>query len=107
VPYRLSVLSEQSIGDREDVFRRVLDRTKTHCKLGLTATLVREDDKIDDLNFLIGPKLYEANWLDLQKSGRIYLNALSLSLSLVLSLYFFVLRQETSRTCSAQRYGVL
>ena len=33
---------------------------------GLTATLVREDEKIDDLNFLIGPKLYEANWLDLQ-----------------------------------------
>jgi DNA excision repair protein ERCC-3 len=34
--------------------------------LGLTATLVREDDKIEDLNHLIGPKLYEANWLDLQ-----------------------------------------
>ena len=28
-----------------------------HCKLGLTATLVREDDKIDDLNFLVGPKV--------------------------------------------------
>ena len=40
-----------------------------HCKLGLTATLVREDDKIQDLNFLIGPKLYEANWMELQKSG--------------------------------------
>jgi hypothetical protein len=25
-----------------------------NCKLGLMATLVREDDKIDDLNFLIG-----------------------------------------------------
>ena len=42
---------------------------KAHCKLGLTATLVREDDKITDLNFLIGPKLYEANWLQLQKSN--------------------------------------
>lgn len=40
-----------------------------HCKLGLTATLVREDDKIQDLNFLIGPKLYEANWMELQNSG--------------------------------------
>ncbi|QQP40823.1 Uncharacterized protein FKW44_015004, partial [Caligus rogercresseyi] len=39
--------------------------------LGLTATLVREDDKIADLNFLIGPKLYEANWLELQKEGYI------------------------------------
>jgi hypothetical protein len=27
---------------------------KAHCKLGLTATLVREDDKVGDLNFLIG-----------------------------------------------------
>lgn len=39
------------------MFRKVLDKTKTHCKLGLTATLVREDDKIQDLNFLIGPKV--------------------------------------------------
>ena len=30
---------------------------------------MREDDKIADLNFLIGPKLYEANWLELQKEG--------------------------------------
>ena len=30
---------------------------------------MREDDKITDLNFLIGPKLYEANWLELQKNG--------------------------------------
>jgi DNA excision repair protein ERCC-3 len=37
----------------------------------LAATLVREDKKISDLNFLIGPKLYEANWIDLQKSGYI------------------------------------
>eukprot|EP01133_Synstelium_polycarpum_P012127 gene12127-14189_t len=52
-----------------DMFRKVLTVTKAHCKLGLTATLLREDEKIQDLNFLIGPKLYEANWLDLQKSG--------------------------------------
>jgi DNA excision repair protein ERCC-3 len=32
---------------------------------------VREDEKIDDLNFLIGPKLYEANWLDLANKGHI------------------------------------
>jgi DNA excision repair protein ERCC-3 len=44
---------------------------KAHCKLGLTATLVREDDRINDLNFLIGPKLYEANWLDLTRDGHI------------------------------------
>lgn len=30
---------------------------------------MREDERITDLNFLIGPKLYEANWLDLVKEG--------------------------------------
>jgi superfamily II DNA or RNA helicase len=62
---------------------KVLTKVKAHTKLGLTATLVREDDmiKVDtyfmiidfqqDLNFLIGPKLYEANWLDLIKLGHI------------------------------------
>jgi len=54
-----------------NVFRRVLTSVASHAKLGLTATLVREDDRIDDLNFLIGPKLYEANWLDLAKQGHI------------------------------------
>ena len=48
-----------------------LPAVQAHCKLGLTATLVREDDKIQDLNFLIGPKLYEANWMELQNSGYI------------------------------------
>ena len=32
---------------------------------------MREDEKIDDLNFLIGPKLYEANWMDLASRGHI------------------------------------
>ncbi len=32
---------------------------------------MREDDRITDLNFLIGPKLYEANWLDLTRAGHI------------------------------------
>lgn len=53
------------------MFRKVLGIVKAHCKLGLTATLVREDQLITDLNFLIGPKLYEANWLDLTKNGHI------------------------------------
>lgn len=53
------------------MFRRVLSKIKAHSKLGLTATLVREDDKIDELNFLVGPKLYEANWMDLAAKGHI------------------------------------
>ncbi|XP_064386567.1 general transcription and DNA repair factor IIH helicase subunit XPB-like [Halichondria panicea] len=54
-----------------DKFRRTLSAVQAHTKLGLTATLVREDDKIEDLNFLIGPKLYEANWMELQNAGYI------------------------------------
>lgn len=51
------------------MFRKVIGSVKAHCRLGLTATLVREDDLISDLNFLIGPKLYEANWMDLTAQG--------------------------------------
>ncbi|KAH8917396.1 DNA repair helicase rad25 [Atractiella rhizophila] len=53
------------------MFRRVVTTIKAHAKLGLTATLVREDEKIDELNFLVGPKLYEANWMDLAQKGHI------------------------------------
>lgn len=52
-------------------FRRIISIVKAHSKLGLTATLLREDDKIDDLNFLIGPKLFEANWMELSQLGHI------------------------------------
>ena len=51
---------------------RVSDGVQTvnaHCMLGLTATLVREDSRIENLNYMIGPKLYEANWLDLVSQG--------------------------------------
>jgi len=50
-------------------FRTVATTIKSHCCLGLTATLVREDDLIQDLHWLIGPKLYEANWQQLQDDG--------------------------------------
>lgn len=53
------------------IFRKVTSSIASHCKLGLTATLLREDDKIKDLNFLIGPKLYEANWMELAEKGHI------------------------------------
>lgn len=54
-----------------NVFRKVLSTVAAQVKIGLTATLVREDEKIEDLNFLIGPKLYEANWQDLSRQGHI------------------------------------
>lgn len=54
-----------------NMFRKVIGVVKAHCKLVLTATLVREDELISDLNFLIGPKLYEANWMDLTRAGHL------------------------------------
>ncbi|KRH94463.1 DNA repair helicase rad25 [Pseudoloma neurophilia] len=53
------------------MFRKVISTINHHCKLGLTATLLREDDKIEDLNFLIGTKLYEADWQYLSLQGHI------------------------------------
>lgn len=52
-------------------FRTVATTVKAHCCLGLTATLVREDNLIYDLHWLIGPKLYEASWQQLQEDGYI------------------------------------
>ncbi|KAG9230984.1 P-loop containing nucleoside triphosphate hydrolase protein [Amylocarpus encephaloides] len=66
----LMILDEVHVAPA-NVFRRVTSTIKTHAKLGLTATLLREDDKITDLNFLIGPKLYEANWMELSEQGHI------------------------------------
>lgn len=64
----LMVLDEVHVAPA-DMFQKVLQLVNAHCKLGLTATLVREDDKIKDLHFLVGPKLYEANWIDLTDQG--------------------------------------
>ena len=44
-----------------NTFRNVLARVRA-CHSCLTATLVREDSKIDDSG-TIGPKLYETNWM--------------------------------------------
>ena len=66
-----SVFRTYSTPSFQDNHVQVIGITKSHCKLGLTATLVREDERISDLNFLIGPKLYEANWLDLTNAGHI------------------------------------
>jgi DNA excision repair protein ERCC-3 len=53
------------------MFRTVMDKCKAHCKLGLTATLVREDEKIGELSYLIGPKLHEANWTELASQNHL------------------------------------
>lgn len=50
-------------------FQNVLKNFRFNFKLGLTATPYREDQKINNLIFMIGPKLYEENWQDLVRSG--------------------------------------
>ncbi|EGR32554.1 hypothetical protein IMG5_077910 [Ichthyophthirius multifiliis] len=52
-----------------NTFQNVLKQYKFHFKLGLTATPYREDEKISNLFYMIGPKLYEENWHDLVKQG--------------------------------------
>ncbi|KAI3886682.1 hypothetical protein MKW92_037976, partial [Papaver armeniacum] len=80
------------------MFPEVIDITKSHCKLGLTATLVREDDRTTDLNFLIRPKLYEANWLDLVK-GRFIANVQCAEVWRPMTKEFFAeyLRKDNSK----------
>ena len=50
------------------VFRAVAD-IQGKRRLGLTATLVREDGKEDDVFSLIGPKKYDVPWKILEKQG--------------------------------------
>jgi len=38
-------------------------------RLGLTATLVREDGREDEVFALIGPKKYDVSWKDLERQG--------------------------------------
>ncbi|XP_049848955.1 uncharacterized protein LOC126316966 [Schistocerca gregaria] len=53
------------------VFREVTNGFKCHVKLGLTATLVREDEKLQDLVYLVGPKLYELDIFTLKLRGHL------------------------------------
>lgn len=53
----LLILDEVHVAPAK-MFSKVLNIVNAHAKLGLTATLVREDDLIANLNFLVGPKLY-------------------------------------------------
>ena len=63
------VLDEVQVAPAEVFKKAFLTKTISHCKIGLTATLIREDNKIEDLQFYIGPKLYEESWIELTKQG--------------------------------------
>ncbi len=48
---------------------RVTAEIQARRRLGLTATLVREDGREEDVFSLIGPKKYDVPWKDLEKQG--------------------------------------
>jgi DNA excision repair protein ERCC-3 len=48
---------------------RITAEIQARRRLGLTATLVREDSKEDDVFSLIGPKRYDVPWKELEKQG--------------------------------------
>ncbi len=48
---------------------RVTAEIQARRRLGLTATLVREDGREDDVFSLIGPKKYDVPWRDLERQG--------------------------------------
>ncbi|POM26880.1 Type III restriction enzyme, res subunit [Actinomadura rubteroloni] len=50
------------------IFRMTAD-LQARRRLGLTATLVREDDREGDVFSLIGPKRYDAPWKDMEAQG--------------------------------------
>ena len=50
------------------IFRLTAD-LQSRRRLGLTATLVREDGREDDVFSLIGPKRYDAPWRDIEAQG--------------------------------------
>ena len=52
------------------VFRITAELQAIH-RLGLTATLVREDGREDEVFSLVGPKRYDTPWSDLEKAGYI------------------------------------
>lgn len=52
-------------------YSKAISKINTRVRLGLTATMLREDEKIQDLDTLVGPTLYHAKWKELADRGYI------------------------------------
>lgn len=68
IEWGMLILDEVHIAPAKK-FREAIHMVRSRCKMGLTATMVREDDQIGDLNYLVGPKIFEANWMQLTSQG--------------------------------------
>ncbi|KAI8388912.1 P-loop containing nucleoside triphosphate hydrolase protein [Radiomyces spectabilis] len=52
-------------------FSKAITKIKAQVRIGLTATMLREDEKIGDLETLVGPIVYHAKWKELADRGYI------------------------------------
>ncbi|KAG0985275.1 hypothetical protein G6F27_014318 [Rhizopus arrhizus] len=64
------ILDEVHCGPAANFSKAIL-KIKTKVRLGLTATMLREDEKIGDLDHLVGPIVYQAKWKELADRGYI------------------------------------
>ncbi|CAL6014255.1 DNA_repair helicase TFIIH P90 [Hexamita inflata] len=72
--FRTLFMSGQLVTRKQDGVAKeeVVDNfIRSYCKVGLTATPLREDTAIKDSMFYLGCKLFESNWSDLSKQGYI------------------------------------
>ncbi|EAN87800.1 DNA repair helicase, putative [Trypanosoma cruzi] len=67
-PYGLLIMDEVHVMPAE-AYKESLSLVDAKGVVGLTATYVREDAKIQDLFHLVGPKLYDVSWETLASSG--------------------------------------
>ncbi|CAO3634441.1 unnamed protein product [Cunninghamella blakesleeana] len=66
----LIILDEVHCGPAANFSKAIL-KIKAKVRLGLTATMLREDEKIGDLDHIVGPILYQAKWKELADRGYI------------------------------------
>ncbi|KAI8097518.1 P-loop containing nucleoside triphosphate hydrolase protein [Halteromyces radiatus] len=66
----LIILDEVHCGPAAN-YSKAITKIKTKVRLGLTATMLREDEKIGDLETIVGPTLYQAKWKELADRGYI------------------------------------
>ncbi len=66
----LLILDEVHLAPANNI-RQVTNSIRCHVKLGLTATMVREDTLISDLPYLVGPKIFELDIFTLRMRGHI------------------------------------
>ena len=69
-PFGVLLLDEVHMAPAKS-YQNVLQRLKWQCVIGLTATLLREDDGIADLPRLLGPVLHEEHGKDLEAQGHL------------------------------------